>query len=43
VSIAGFLVVSSLLLFLIFLDRFLHRLRPVAVAALVASYAHRGF
>jgi uncharacterized membrane protein len=43
VSIAGFLVVCSLLLFLIFLDRFLHRLRPVAVAVLVAAYAHRGF
>jgi len=43
VSIAGFLVVCSLLLFLIFLDRFLHRLRPVAVAGLVASYAHRSF
>jgi uncharacterized membrane protein len=43
VSIAGFLVVASLLLFLIFLDRFLHRLRPVAVAGLVATYVHRGF
>jgi uncharacterized membrane protein len=43
VSIAGFLVLSSLLLFLIFFDRFLHRLRPVAVAVLVASYAHRDF
>jgi uncharacterized membrane protein len=43
VSIAGFLVLSSLLLFLIFFDRFLHRLRPVAVASLVASYAHRAF
>ena len=43
VSIAGFLVVTSLLLFLIFLDRFLHRLRPVAVAVLVTSYVRRGF
>jgi len=43
VSIAGFFVVTSLLLFLIFLDRFLHRLRPVAVAMLIASYVHRGF
>lgn len=43
VSIAGFLVLSSLVLFLIFFDRFLHRLRPVAVAMLVASYAHRDF
>jgi uncharacterized membrane protein len=43
VSIAGFLVLCSLLLFLVFFDRFLHRLRPVAVAVLVASYAHRDF
>jgi uncharacterized membrane protein len=43
VSIAGFLVLSALLLFVIFLDRFLHRLRPVAVAVLVAGYVHRGF
>jgi len=43
VTIAGFLVAISLLLFLIFLDRFLHRLRPVAVAMLVAGYAHRSF
>jgi uncharacterized membrane protein len=43
VSIAGFLVLADLLLFLIFLDRFLHRLRPVAVAVLVAGYVHRDF
>jgi uncharacterized membrane protein len=43
VTIAGFLVVSSLLLFVIFLDRSLHRLRPVAVAVLVAHYLHRDF
>ena len=43
VSIAGFLVVASLLLFVVFLDRFLHRLRPVAVAAFVAGYVHRDF
>jgi uncharacterized membrane protein len=43
VSIAGFLVVASLLLFVVFLDRFLHRLRPVAVAVLVANYVHRDF
>jgi uncharacterized membrane protein len=43
VSIAGFLVLTALLLFVIFLDRFLHRLRPVAVAVLVADYVHRGF
>jgi uncharacterized membrane protein len=38
VSIAGLLVLSSLLLFVFFLDRFTHRLRPVAVAMLVADY-----
>ncbi len=43
VSVAGLLLVASLLLFLIFLDRFLHRLRPVAVAVLVAGYVHRDF
>jgi uncharacterized membrane protein len=31
VSIAGGLIVISLLVFLLFLDRYLHRLRPVAV------------
>jgi uncharacterized membrane protein len=43
VSIAGFLVVINLLLFVVFLDRFLHRLRPVAVAEQVANYVHRDF
>jgi uncharacterized membrane protein len=43
VTIAGVLLVVSLLLFVVFLDRFLHRLRPVAVAALVARYVHRDF
>jgi uncharacterized membrane protein len=43
VSVAGFLVVTDLLLFVVFLDRFLHRLRPVAVAAFVASYVRRDF
>jgi uncharacterized membrane protein len=43
VTAAGFLVVASLLLFVVFLDHFLHRLRPVAVAALVARYARRDF
>ena len=42
-SVAGFLVMASLLVFVVFLDRFLHRLRPVAVAALVADYARRDF
>jgi uncharacterized membrane protein len=42
-SIAGLLLIVSLLVFLIFLDRFLHRLRPVAVAALVSQYVRRDF
>jgi uncharacterized membrane protein len=42
-SIAGLLLLLSLMLFVIFLDRFLHRLRPVAVAALVSDYLHRDF
>jgi uncharacterized membrane protein len=42
-SIAGVLLIVSLLVFLIFLDRFLHRLRPVAVAALVSQYVRRDF
>ena len=37
VTMAGFLLAAGLILFLIFLDRFLHRLRPVKVASLVAS------
>jgi uncharacterized membrane protein len=36
VTLAGALIVISLLLFVFFLDRFIHRLRPVVVAALVA-------
>jgi uncharacterized membrane protein len=43
VTISGALVLSALLLFVFFLDRFIHRLRPVAVAMLVANYVHRGF
>jgi uncharacterized membrane protein len=43
VSIAGVLVIGSLLTFTVFLDRYLHRLRPVAVAALAAEYVHRDF
>jgi uncharacterized membrane protein len=42
-SIAGLLLLLGLMLFVIFLDRFLHRLRPVAVAALVSGYLHRDF
>ena len=41
VNVAGFLLVLSLVLFLLFFDRFVHRLRPVAVAALTARVAHR--
>ena len=41
VTFAGGLVLVSLILFLLFLDRFLRRLRPVAVAALVAAMGKR--
>ena len=37
ITIAGSLVVLGLLLFLVFLDRVVHRLRPVAVVTLVAE------
>lgn len=43
VTVSAFLVTSSLVLFLVFFDRFIHRLRPVAVAALVARAGHRAF
>jgi uncharacterized membrane protein len=43
VSVAGVLVIASLLAFLVFLDLYLHRLRPVAVAALVYGYFRRNF
>ncbi len=43
VTVAGVLVVVCLLAFLVFLDRYLHRLRPVAVAALVHGYFRRNF
>ena len=43
VSVAGVLLILSLLVFLVFLDRYLHRLRPVAVAALVYGYFRRNF
>src|SRR5437016_5364314 len=42
-SIAGVFLIVSLLVFLIFFDRFLHRLRPVGVAALVSTYVRRDF
>jgi uncharacterized membrane protein len=41
VSVAGVLLVLSVVLFLLFFDRFVHRLRPVAVAALVGQVAQR--
>ena len=41
VSAAGALLVLSLVLFLLFFDRFIHRLRPVAVAALAGQMARR--
>jgi uncharacterized membrane protein len=37
VTLAGFFLAAGVLLFVIFLDRAIHRLRPVAVAALVAQ------
>jgi uncharacterized membrane protein len=43
VTLAWVLVVVSLLLFVVFLDRFIHRLRPVAVAGLVARAGKRAF
>ena len=43
VTVAGALVVVSLLFFLFFFDRFIHRLRPVAVTALAANMGKRAF
>ena len=43
VTLAGLAVAMGLLLFVLYLDRFLHRMRPVAVAALVAAEARRAF
>ncbi|MGZ6652420.1 MAG: DUF2254 family protein, partial [Solirubrobacteraceae bacterium] len=37
VTLAGFLVVVGLVMFMLFFNRFIHRLRPVAVAADVAK------
>jgi uncharacterized membrane protein len=41
VTLAGLLVAASLLLLLLYLDRFTHSLRPVAVAAQVADAGRR--
>lgn len=43
VSLAALGVTLSLLLFVVYLDRFLHRLRPVAVAAYVAKEGRSAF
>ncbi len=43
VSVTGLLMALDLFLFLFFLDRFVHRLRPVAVAALVAAAGRNAF
>jgi len=43
VTLAGLAIAMGLLLFVLYLDRFLHRMRPVAVAALVATEARRAF
>jgi uncharacterized membrane protein len=41
VTLTGLLLVSGLVVFLLFLDRALHRVRPVAVAALIAANVQR--
>jgi uncharacterized membrane protein len=43
VTVAGFLLAAGVALFLYFLDHSIHRLRPVAVAALVARAGRRAF
>ena len=43
VTLAGFFLAAGVLLFLVFLNRSIHRLRPVAVAALVAQAGRRSF
>ena len=43
VTLAGFFLATGVLLFLVFLNRSIHRLRPVAVAALVAQACRRSF
>ena len=41
VTVAGVFLLVGIMFFLLFLDRFVHRLRPVAVAALVARAGRR--
>ena len=43
VTATGVLMAADLFLFLFFLDRFVHRLRPVAVAALAAAAGRQAF
>ena len=43
VTLAGFCLAAGVLLFLVFLNRAIHRLRPVAVAALVAQAGRQSF
>jgi len=43
VTLAGFFLAGGVLLFLVFLNRSIHRLRPVAVAALVAQAGRLAF
>ena len=43
VTVTGALMAADLFLFLFFLDRFVHRLRPVAVAALTAAAGRNAF
>jgi len=43
VSVTGVLMAADMFLFLFFLDRFVHRLRPVAVAAIAAAAGLRAF
>ncbi len=43
VTMAGVGVAIGLLLFVLYLDRFIHRMRPVAVAALMAAEGRRAF
>jgi uncharacterized membrane protein len=43
VTVAGACVLAGLLFFMFFLDRILHRLRPVAVVALVARAGRQAF
>lgn len=43
VTLAGFFLSLGVLLFLVFLNRSIHRLRPVAVAALVGQAGRRSF